>query len=90
MDLKLTGKTALVTGASAGLGVGIAWMLAREGCTLVLTARRKDRLEALADEIRSEGHVRPTVVVQDIMAKGAAVAIHTATIAVHAHRHLNQ
>lgn len=59
-------------------------MLAREGCTLVLTARRKDRLEALADEIRSEGHVRPTVVVQDIMAKGAAVAIHTATIAMHA------
>ncbi len=84
MDLKLTGKTALVTGASAGLGVGIAWMLAREGCTLILTARRRDRLETLADEIRSEGHVRPTVVVQDIMAKGAAVAIHTATIAVHA------
>jgi len=54
MDLNLNGKTALVTGASAGLGVGIAWMLAHEGCTLVLTARRKDRLDSLADEIEQK------------------------------------
>ena len=79
MDLNLNGKTALVTGASAGLGVGIAWMLAHEGCTLVLTARRKDRLDSLADEIEQRGYIRPSIIVQDIMAKGAADAIHSAT-----------
>jgi NADP-dependent 3-hydroxy acid dehydrogenase YdfG len=47
-------KVILITGASSGIGAGIARELARAGATLVLGARRTDRLEALADEIRGE------------------------------------
>jgi 3-oxoacyl-[acyl-carrier protein] reductase len=85
MDLNITGKVALVTGASAGLGRGIALMLAQEGCTLILSARREDKLNALADEIGAMGGARPLIVVQDIMAVGAAEAIHSAVSAVHEH-----
>jgi 3-oxoacyl-[acyl-carrier protein] reductase len=48
--LELAGKTALVTGASAGIGRGIALALAAEGVRLAVTARRRERLEALAQE----------------------------------------
>ena len=54
MDLKLHGKRCLVTGASAGIGTGIARVMAREGVRLAILARRADRLEALADEIAAE------------------------------------
>jgi NADP-dependent 3-hydroxy acid dehydrogenase YdfG len=48
----LSGKVAVVTGASAGIGRATALALARDGARVVLTARRRDRLEALAREIR--------------------------------------
>jgi 3-oxoacyl-[acyl-carrier protein] reductase len=51
MDLKLTGKTALVTGGSEGIGKGIALALAKEGVDVVICARRKEPLEATAAEI---------------------------------------
>jgi 3-oxoacyl-[acyl-carrier protein] reductase len=50
MDLGLAGKTALVTGASAGIGRGIALALAAEGVRLAVTARRRDRLRTLEQE----------------------------------------
>lgn len=51
----LTGQTALVTGASSGLGLRFAKVLAKCGARVALAARRLDRLEALADEIRKDG-----------------------------------
>ncbi|CAD7040971.1 NAD(P)-dependent oxidoreductase [Pseudorhizobium endolithicum] len=48
-------KVILVTGASSGIGAGIARELAKAGATLMLGARRTDRLEALAEEIRKGG-----------------------------------
>ena len=54
-QIDLTGKVALVTGASSGLGVQFAKSLAKAGATLVLAARRRDRLEELAQDIKSAG-----------------------------------
>ncbi|MDE2563688.1 MAG: SDR family NAD(P)-dependent oxidoreductase [Sphingomonadales bacterium] len=51
----LTGRVALVTGASSGLGDRFARVLASQGAKVVLCARRKDRLDALAGEIRAAG-----------------------------------
>ncbi|WP_405491091.1 short-chain dehydrogenase/reductase [Nocardia sp. NBC_00511] len=58
MDLGLTGRTALITGASAGIGAEIARVLAEEGCEVHLAARSKDRLEELAEQLRAEYGVR--------------------------------
>lgn len=52
---KLSEKVAIVTGASRGIGRGIATALAREGATLVLNSRNADRLESVAPELRSAG-----------------------------------
>ncbi|PRB82830.1 SDR family NAD(P)-dependent oxidoreductase [Pseudomonas sp. MYb185] len=51
----LTGKTALVTGASSGLGAHFAKVLAGAGARVVVTARRIERLQALVDELQEQG-----------------------------------
>jgi len=51
MDLAMTGKTAIVTGASEGIGKAITQVLAREGVDVAICARRKEPLEATAAEI---------------------------------------
>lgn len=63
MDQRFTGRTVVVTGASAGIGEGIARRFADEGANLVLAARRRDRLEAVADEIGTD---RALVVATDV------------------------
>ena len=55
MDLGLTGRKAIVTGASRGIGRSIAEVLAAEGCDLALCARGKDTLEDFAQELRQQG-----------------------------------
>jgi len=71
MDLQLKGKTALVTGASMGIGRAIAQGLAAEGVKLCIAARRKSLLEGLAQEIAAAGGPCPAVVEVDIMPEGA-------------------
>src|SRR3989442_14007939 len=62
MDLELEGKTALVTGASRGIGRAIAQALAKEGVRVALAARDKATLETAASEVRGSGGADPLAV----------------------------
>ncbi|HEY7293475.1 MAG TPA: SDR family oxidoreductase [Dehalococcoidia bacterium] len=57
MDLGLSGKSAIVTGSSRGIGKAIALALAREGCSVTVCARGAEALQDAAGEIRSEGGI---------------------------------
>lgn len=72
MDLQLTGKTTLVTGATAGIGLAIARSLAAEGAKVVICGRSQANLDAAATEIG--GGVR-TVLADPVSAEGAAALI---------------
>jgi uncharacterized protein len=63
---------AVITGASAGIGVALARVFARHGHELALVARREERLNALADEIAASGARRPIVIVADLLKPGAS------------------
>jgi 3-oxoacyl-[acyl-carrier protein] reductase len=71
MDLGIRGKTALVTGASMGIGRGIASALAREGVRLAVVARRRNLLEELEKELGQ----KLVIIEQDFMQPGAAESI---------------
>lgn len=75
MDLHLNDKTALVTGASAGIGRAIAHGLAAEGVRTAIVARRTELLEDLAREIVDAGGPRPVIVTADVMEEEAIAAI---------------
>ncbi len=78
MDLQLTGKVALVTGASVGLGRAIATMLAAEGCRLAILARRRPLLDALARDLPASA--APFIIEQDITDRDAAHRIRDAVL----------
>jgi short-subunit dehydrogenase len=61
-----SGKTALVTGASAGLGAELARLFAADGHDVVLVARRRDKLDALASDIEKEHGVQVLVLTEDL------------------------
>lgn len=71
MDLQLSDKTALVTGASMGIGNAVARALAAEGVRLCIAARRRPLLEELAAKISAAGGPAPQIAEFDIMAEGA-------------------
>jgi len=65
----LKGKTALVTGASSGIGRAFAIELAKKEVNLIITARSENKLEQLAAEIRNEYHVRVLAISGDLSLK---------------------
>jgi 3-oxoacyl-[acyl-carrier protein] reductase len=80
MDLQLNNKTALVTGASTGIGKSIAFGLAREGVQLAISARRVDLLNEVADEIVKNGGKRPVVIESDLYPEDASTNLAQAAI----------
>jgi 3-oxoacyl-[acyl-carrier protein] reductase len=81
VDLKLSGRAALVTGASAGIGRAIALELAREGARLAITGRRRDALAEVSAEIAAASGAAPAVVAHDAMDEGYVEAVAGAALA---------
>ncbi len=78
MDLELTGKAALVTGSSRGIGRAIAAALAREGARVCLSARGAEALEQTAAQLRAAGAQIATVVGDVATPEGAVAAVDAA------------
>jgi short-subunit dehydrogenase len=79
---RMSGRLALITGASAGIGAAFARIYATHGYDIAITARREDRLRSLADEIRLASGVEVLVVPADL-ADPAAPAALVADVAAH-------
>ena len=75
MDLELKGRTAVVTGASQGLGRAIAVALAAEGVKVAAVARRLNLLEELSVEITKKGGQKPVLIEADLYPDNAAEEI---------------
>lgn len=74
MDLKLAGKTAIVTGSTAGIGLAIAERLAAEGVEVTITGRSQSKLDAAAEQIAKVGKVNP-ILADPATAEGAEALI---------------
>lgn len=79
MNKNIADKVVVITGASSGLGEATARHLAEQGACLVLGARRKDRLESVASDIRAAGG-KAEVVVTDVTRKDDVEALINAAI----------
>jgi NAD(P)-dependent dehydrogenase (short-subunit alcohol dehydrogenase family) len=71
MDLKLTGRTVLITGGSKGIGRATAEVLADEGCNLILVARNQNMLEEAAAAIRGRRQVNVRTIAADLSSDAA-------------------
>lgn len=72
MDLKFTGRRALVTGSSSGIGEAIARMLANEGAHVVIHGRNRERAEKVASQVKAAG-----VAIGDLSSDEGATAVHS-------------
>lgn len=72
MDLQLTGKVALVTGASRGLGFATALTLAREGCRVAVNSRSQENANAAAEKISLEAGIQAVGLAGDVSEVGVA------------------
>jgi 3-oxoacyl-[acyl-carrier protein] reductase len=75
MDLGIAGKTAIVCGASKGLGKGCAVSLAKNGVNVFINARNADALNATAEEIRKATGVKVTAVAADVTSEAGRAAV---------------
>ncbi|MFT3819308.1 MAG: SDR family oxidoreductase [Rubrivivax sp.] len=75
MDLGLRGKKVLITGASQGIGEGLAEAFAAEGCALRLVARSAERLDGIAARLRGAHGIDVGTLAQDLTAPGAVDAV---------------
>jgi len=75
MDLGLKGRSVLITGASQGIGEGVATVFAEEGCNLHLTARNQDNLEKVRAAITVAHPVSVTIHPMDLTAPGAVARL---------------
>ncbi|MCE7796214.1 SDR family oxidoreductase [Sphingobium sufflavum] len=76
MDLQLSGRRALVTGSSSGIGEGIARTLAAEGARVVVHGRNRERAEKVAAEIQAAG-----VAIGDLSTDEGAASVHAEAVA---------
>ena len=74
--MNLTNKTALVTGASSGIGKSFAYLLASKGMNLVIVARTISQLELMADEISNQYQVKVLPITKDLSVKGASQEVY--------------
>jgi short-subunit dehydrogenase len=74
-DKRGTGRTALITGASSGIGLELARLFAGDGYRLIVSARRTAALEQLAAELKGRHGTEVTVIAQDLSRPGAAGAL---------------
>ena len=71
MNLNLNNKTALITGASKGIGKAIAQSMAQEGCNLILTARSEDKLNELKSDLQKQHNISVEVIAIDLSLKNS-------------------
>jgi 3-oxoacyl-[acyl-carrier protein] reductase len=80
MDLELKGRTAVITGCSAGIGREVAKVLAAEGAQTVVVARRAPLLETLQKEIEGAGGTRPLALALDLYDRAAPARLRDAVL----------
>ncbi|MCP5169418.1 MAG: SDR family oxidoreductase [Hahellaceae bacterium] len=77
---RFAGKTALITGASSGIGESMAHLLAAQQCHLILVARRLSRLESLRDKLVQQHGIKVEIIAADLLVPGAAQQVFNETV----------